>query len=184
MEGQIIQDCIARNIPVSEKSKPIDVALLTKMCDELLKSNTACGFASRHKLVQLWMSVARTGEIANSSWKTARWNNSINNLQTTWKEDKTGNEYVMNYFPDYLSFEMDFYHSMAAYLAVGGYEYQRNDCECIFPDLAGLKSAAKAIGDIFDKLREAIPDMDDATRKFQQVLFVRAKLQAYLFFVC
>lgn len=64
--------------------------------------------------------MGRTGEVALSSWLTGHWYENYQIFGLTWKEMKTGKEYLMTYFPDCDSFILDFYHAVGSYLLIGG----------------------------------------------------------------
>ena len=82
--------------------------------------NESVWIANRLKIIFLWQSVGRTGEVALSSWRTAYWSSQDQMLGLTWKEIKTGKEYLMTYFSDANGFIMDFYHAVGSYLIDGG----------------------------------------------------------------
>ena len=74
-----------------------------------------------------------------------------------WSEIKTGDSDPMNFYSDKSSMAIDFYHSLACYLALGGGNAklcQTSDCNWIMPDLA--RNAESAASLVTKYVREAV----------------------------
>ena len=96
-------------------------------------------------LGMLFCAVGRSGEVATASWDSARWCNINKNLILNWSELKTGDSDPMNFFPDFDTFEIDFYFQLAIYLMLGGGMSKFNcplDSLWIFPSIATLEAGA------------------------------------------
>lgn len=150
MEAEITSHAIDNALAIQEKSKEIDISLLEAMCKRLIMDNHSGSYGNRIKLILLWLAVGRTGEVANCSWKHSHWNNRIGNLQMSWREDKTGHEYMMNFFPDAKGYTTCYLHAFACYFVMGGgTDLYNSDTErehdWIFPDLAGVMVPSKSI---------------------------------------
>lgn len=111
-------------------------------------------------LVMLFCAVGRSGEVATASWDSARWCNINKNLILNWSELKTGDSDPMNFFPDYDTFEIDFYFQLAIYLILGG-GISKFTCPLdslwIFPSLANLDAGAAST--ITKWLQDALQDI-------------------------
>ena len=108
----------------------------------------------------LFCAVGRSGEVATASWDSARWCNLNKNLILNWSELKIGDSDPINFFPDFDTFEIDFYFQLAIYLSLGG-GISKFSCPLeslwIFPSLATLEAGAAST--ITKWLQEALEDV-------------------------
>ena len=99
----------------------------------------------------------RGGEVATMTANSAWWCDVFDVLTVKWNQKKTGKQDIMNYFNDWINWEIDFYHGLAGYLMVGAGASNYCIAEAtvggnfIFPHLAGLKGSGAA-----DKVTTAV----------------------------
>ena len=113
-----------------------------------------------YALVILFCADGRLGEAATVSWDSARWCNINKNLS----ELKTGASDPVNFFPDFDTFEIDFYFHLAIYIILGG-GISKFTCPLdslwIFPSLVNLDAGAAST--ITKWLQDALQDIGSFT---------------------
>lgn len=62
----------------------------------------------------------RSGECALATWDSAKWDQDMENLSMNWNDKKTSTQDPMNFFIDYSSYEICFYHSLFCSLILNG----------------------------------------------------------------
>jgi hypothetical protein len=149
IERNISERCFNLGISICEKAPPIGRELLKRIACALILQNDIEGYEKRAVIVMTFLAVGRSGEVASTSWNSAYWNLDDENLTLDWNERKTNRQTQMNFFCDCQSYEIDFYHSIACYILLGGGNKSLNrianvNSNFVFPFLSGLSNSGPA----------------------------------------
>lgn len=164
LEKKVNRRQIVNGQPVSESSQAIGRNLLITISEVLMRDGRMEAMKRRLAINMTFLAVGRAGEAACSTWSSVVWDYELGNLLMDWSEIKTGDSDPMNFFSDKSSMAIDFYHSLACYLALGGGNAklsQTSDCNWIMPDLA--RNAESAASLVTKYVREALSQCDDET---------------------
>ena len=148
LEKRVNHRYIVNGHQVSESSQAIVRNLLFTIISKTLVRGGRMEAMKRQLVINTkFLVVDRAGEAACSTWSSAVWDYELGNLLMNWSEIKTGDPMI--FFPDKSSIVVDFYHSLACYLALGGGNSklsQTSDCNWIIPNLArNVESAASLV---------------------------------------
>lgn len=105
---------------VADDTNPCGRVLLKLICDALLKLGTADALKRRFIICITFCAVGRSGECALATWDSAKYDHDLNNLYMNWNDRKTSTQDPMNFFVDYSSYSICFYHSLFCNLIVHG----------------------------------------------------------------
>ena len=133
---------------VSESSIPIGREILKKICHSLMLTGDSESMKRRFAMVTTFLAVGRSGEVACSSWNSVTWDYDLQNVTMDWKELKTGDADQIIFFSDATTKLLDFYHSMACYLILGGGNSAltaTSDANWLIPDLARSHDTAASV---------------------------------------
>mmetsp|Transcript_17361 Transcript_17361/g.23872 ORF Transcript_17361/g.23872 Transcript_17361/m.23872 type:complete len:694 (-) Transcript_17361:730-2811(-) len=150
IKKEIQQRCIRTGQQYAEDSQPIGRNLLLASCQELLKENSPTSMTKRSVFVTNFQADGRGGEVATMTANSASWCDIFDALTDDWNQKKTGRQNLMNFFNDWESWEIDFYHSLSGYLmcGAGAGNYTLSDSilggNFIYPHLACLKGSGAA----------------------------------------
>jgi hypothetical protein len=148
VETKVNRRRLKAGLATSEGSRPIGREILKKLCHSLMLIGDSESMKKRFAIVTTFLAVGRAGEIACSSWNSVSWDYDLENLIMDWKELKTGDTDKMNFFSDASSKLLDFYHSLACYLILGGGNSAltaSSDANWIIPDLARNQETAASV---------------------------------------
>ena len=164
LEKKVNRRQIVNGQPVSESSEAIGRCLLITISETLMRDGRMEAIKRRLAINMTFLAVGRAGEAACSTWSSAVWDHDLGNLLMDWSEIKTGDSDPMNFFSDKSSMAIDFYHSLACYLALGGGNAklsQTTDCNWIMRVLA--RNAEFLASVVTKYVREALAEYDDET---------------------
>ena len=101
----------------------------------------------------LRQAVGHGGEVGSSIWKSCSFNHDTEQWELEWPEEKTGNANLMTFTRDATNFEIDVFHSMAAYLTVFEGRLKRNEDKYLFPCFANMRKggASEKVNGILKK---------------------------------
>ena len=131
----VVLKCIEEGRPLSEKGAPIGRDLLFRICDYYFQLNDKDIFLRRFVLVTTFLAVGRTGEIGisnkrinliirchvgDASWNGSYWDYDLECPFIYWNERKVAKQSMLNFFPDAMCFQCDWFHALGCYLLFGG----------------------------------------------------------------
>lgn len=109
------REAICNGEALVDKADPVGRVLISKICEHFSKSSDINAATKRIAIIANRLACGRSGELANCTWRLAKWDSENGCLVWTWPEQKTNRHKIVPNPPDYENYYCDFYHAMGEY---------------------------------------------------------------------